>query len=163
MQQQEVDLIGQLEHDHHHLDRMVEAVNEAVQSSLRGKRTPQDIQSEVLEFLTVAEDEVYEHFDREEQGLFPFVVQIMPDAKPTVRELELAHDRMCGVLSRMHRIAIRDPDEFAEDFDAFVAIFARFEANYSKHSEDEWTLLNQLAQEVDEDAREELSDILRKL
>jgi iron-sulfur cluster repair protein YtfE (RIC family) len=142
---------------------MVEAVNDAVQAALRGERTPQEIQSEVIEFLTVAEDEIYEHFDREEQGLFPFVIKTMPDSEKRVRDLEMAHDRMCGVLSRMHRIADQAGEAFANDFDAFVAIFARFEANYSKHSKDEWHLLNELGQQVDDEDREELAEILRAL
>lgn len=163
MRQQEIDLIAQLEHDHHHLDRMVEAVDEAMQAALRGERSPDEIQGEILEFLSVAEDEIYEHFDREEQGLFPFVLETMPESTERIRSLESAHDRMCGALSRMNRLASQDASTFGEEFDAFVAIFARFEANYSKHSSNEWALLRELAERVDNDQRGRLADILRNL
>lgn len=163
MRQQEVDLIGQLEHDHHHLDKMVAAVSEAMQAALRGEREPLEIQAEILEFLSVAEDEVYEHFDREEQGLFPFVLERMPESAACVRALESAHDRMCGLLSRMNRIASQSGESFGEEFESFVAIFARFEANYSKHSKDEWKLLRELADHVDASDRDKLADLLRDL
>lgn len=163
MRQQEVDLIGQLEHDHHHLDKMVAAVSDAMQAALRGEREPAEIQAEIIEFLSVAEDEVYEHFDREEQGLFPFVLERMPDSAESVRALESAHDRMCGALSRMNRIASQESETFVEEFEPFVAIFARFEANYSKHSKDEWRLFRELADHIDDGDRDTLAELLRNL
>jgi hypothetical protein len=55
------------------------------------------------------------------------------------------------------------PAAFAQDFDAFVALFARFDANYSKHAIEEQAMLTSLMSTLGDDARAEISRLLAEI
>lgn len=157
------DPVARLEHDHIHLNRLVDDLRESTQAALRGECEALDLRGNLEEFIRVATDELFEHFDREETVLFPFLVENFPDIETTVSRLEAGHDRMCGLLSRMERMADADDDTFVADFDALIALFARFDANYVQHSREERALLRDLGLRLDVAQRKRVSALLREL
>lgn len=158
------DRFEQLRHDHLHLNRLVEDLRGSLQACLRGEADPVELFSEVEEFLAAAEEELFEHFDAEESALFPYVVEKLPETKPQIRSLENGHDKICGTLTRLERaVGHGDPSRFAEEIDAFVALFARFDANYSKHAIEEEALLRSLGEELDPASRNELARLLAEI
>lgn len=157
------DAVDQLHHDHVHLNRLVEGLRSSVQSCLRGEQDPADLQAEMREFVHVAQEELLEHFDTEETGLFPWITERFPDQSMIVAELEVAHDRLCGVMSRMARLVESAPEDFAHQLDATVALFARFDANYVKHARDERDLLQQLTSRLTPEMRREVDAMLAEL
>lgn len=161
--QHSAEVIGQLEHDHLIVERMVDDLREGVQSVLRGEREAVDLKDEFIEFLELAEEELYEHFDREEQVVFPFLAEQLPESQSSIERLSHAHDRMCGAMSRMQRLVELDDDEFSAQFDALVALFARFDANFGRHSREEIGLFQALGQRLQPADLERLQQMLREI
>ena len=158
------DVIGQLEHDHLFIERMVEELRDGIQGALRGDCDPADLLDTFIEFLDAADEELFEHFDREEQVVFPFLLENVPDAAESIRRLEYAHDRMCGATSRMQRIVNQgDPQAFLENFDTLVALFARFDANFGRHSREEIAIFHTLGNQLTRAQLETLQQMLAEI
>lgn len=157
-------IIGQLEHDHLVLERMVEDLRDEIQSALRGECEPAEVLETFIEFLSAADEELFEHFDREEQVVFPFLVENVPDAAESIRRLEYAHDRMCGAVSRLQRVVIEgDQQTFLENFDAIVALFARFDANFGRHTREEIALFRTLGEQLSSEQLVTLQEMLAEI
>lgn len=139
------DPVAQLEHEHQHLNRVVASIRESIAEALRGDHDLVTLRDEMVEFIELVREEVYSHFDREETGLFPYVSDILPELKPTIDSLSVAHDRICGVAARLERAVEQDQAAFEAGFDTVVALFARFDANYARHARDEQELIRSLA------------------
>jgi iron-sulfur cluster repair protein YtfE (RIC family) len=107
--------------------------------------------------MELAQEELFAHFEYEEVTLFPFLIEKMPDCRESVAELELAHDRMCGVVSRMSHMLGQGDEALTQNFDAFVVMFARFDANFVKHAREEWELLQRASTGLSEADRRTLA------
>jgi len=158
-----VDAVQRLEHDHIHLNRMVAGLREAIQECLQGDREPIELRDDFEEFLGLVQEELFEHFEREETGLFPYIAEQLPDLKPVVDALEIAHDRICGVASRMEHMINQGDDTFDQSFDLLVALFARFDANFIKHAREERELLRSLTGRLDATQRAHVAKLLAEL
>lgn len=157
-------VIDQLEHDHILVEKIVDDLREAIQSALRGECEIVELRDNFSEFVSVADEELFEHFDREEQVVFPFLIENVPGAEDSIRRLENAHDRMCGAMSRMQRLLDEDGDErFAENFDTMVALFTRFDANFVRHSREELALFRTLGQQLAPDQLATLKNMLAEI
>jgi iron-sulfur cluster repair protein YtfE (RIC family) len=159
----DLDPVEQLEHEHLHLNRVVESLREAFAEALRGERDLVDLRETLEEFLELAGEELYAHFDREESGLFPYLREILPDTAPTLDGLSVAHDRICGIVSRLEHHVRQGDDAFAAAFDAVTALFARFDANYARHARDEQGLIRSLAGRLDQQQRRDVARLLAEL
>lgn len=157
------DAVEILEHDHEQLNRLVAHLREAVQECLRGEMEPGELQEQLADFIGLAQDELVEHFDKEETGLFPFIADAFADQGDVIEKLERAHDRMCGVMLRLERLAELPPEGFAEQLDAVVALFARFDANFVQHARDERNLLNSLSTRLTAEQRRNIDRMLAEL
>lgn len=157
-------VIDQLEHDHLVVEKIVGDLREAIQSALRGECEVLELRDTFSEFISVADDELFEHFDREEQVVFPFLIEKVPGAADSIRRLENAHDRMCGAMSRMQRIIDESDDEaFTEGFDTLVALFTRFDANFVRHSREELALFHTLGEQLNPEQLETLKAMLAEI
>lgn len=157
-------VIDQLEHDHLIVEKIVADLREAIQSALRGEREPIELRDTFAEFLSVADEELFEHFDREEQVVFPYLTDTIPNAADAILRLENAHDRMCGAMIRMQRIVDEADDErFTEGFDALVALFTRFDANFVRHSKEELNLFRTLGEQLTDAQLATLKDLLAEI
>ncbi len=142
--------------------RVVATLRDAINAVLRGERAAGDIADEVSAFLEVAEEEIFEHFDREEQALFPFLRTVMSDMEASIARLERGHDTMCGVITRISRIAGSE-NALTENFETLVALFARFDANFVSHSEAEWSIIRRIAEQLNADERRRLGELLSEI
>lgn len=163
MDSQHPDAVSALEHDHEHLNRLVAHLRESVQQCLRGESEPEELQEQLSDFIGLAQEELVEHFDKEETGLFPFIAEAFDDQADVVEKLERAHDRMCGVLLRLERLVEQPTEVFAEHLDAAVALFARFDANFVQHARDERHLLNSLSERLTAEQRKTIDRMLAEL
>jgi hemerythrin-like domain-containing protein len=159
----DVDPVHQLEHDHVHLNRMVASLREALDDTLRGEREMTQLRDDLIEFIELVRDEVYPHFDREETGLFPYIGELFADLQPRIESLSTAHDRICGVASRLEFALSQDIAAFEASFDTIVALFARFDANYARHAREEQELIRSLAGRLTEPQRREVARLLAEL
>ena len=158
-----VDPVRQLAHDHVHLNRVVDATREAVQQALRGEMDTEELTDALREFLDLVAEEMYEHFELEETQLFPYVLELFPDKQPVVERLEQAHDRMCGVCSRIERLVEAGPRHIEQNYDTLVSLFARFDANYIKHAGDEHALIDDLAARLGPEERARAPALLAEI
>lgn len=158
-----IDPVQQLEHEHVHLNRMVASLREAVDETLRGERETSQLRDDLLEFIELVRDEIYPHFDREETGLFPYISEILPALRPNVESLAVAHDRICGVASRLEFLVSQDQEAFDASFDSIIALFARFDANYARHAREEQELIRSLAGQLSDPQRREVARLLAEL
>jgi iron-sulfur cluster repair protein YtfE (RIC family) len=143
------DPVNDLAHDHLELNRRVIALGGAIAAS-RG-----DHAATLLEELR---DHLFDHFAREEEGLFPFVSEALPDLDDEVREMAIAHDMICGTLARMLHLAAS-----GAALSLVAELFGRFETAYARHADREATLLRALAQRLDADQRVSLAIVVRGL
>jgi hemerythrin-like domain-containing protein len=149
------DGIDRLEHDHIALSQRVLAVRSAVSRLQRGE----DVDAaETVAALALLADDLFEHFAREEEFLFPYIVAELPDQEPQVAQMQAAHDRICGAASRIVALAERGP--LAEQLALVLPLFARFDAEYMAHAQREAEFLRELASRLTTEQRRALAALL---
>jgi DUF438 domain-containing protein len=141
------DPIGQLTHDHGELNRRVIALGVLVQK-----------QADVDELLVPLRDlreQLFLHFAREEEGLFPFVLEHVVGFAERIHEMEIAHDTICGALARMVHLA-----QTSSSLATLSPMFERFETAYASHAQTEGELLATLATTLDAEQRTRLAALV---
>ncbi|MBL8719345.1 MAG: hemerythrin domain-containing protein [Myxococcales bacterium] len=143
-----VDPIVSLEHDHVHLSKLVAEVRRL----LVGEPVdPEQLQGA----LTALRDDLFDHFGREEESLFPYLRSVLPELAPSLAELESAHDKICGGVTRMLAALHGGGPRPA-------AVFARFDAEYGDHARRESELLRGLDARLDPAQRAAVAAMLRE-
>lgn len=145
------DPVGDLAHDHAELNGRVLELGAIVS----GRRKPE---SSLVMSLSELREQLFLHFAREEEGLFPFVSQQFPDLADQVHTMAVAHDAICGAVARMFHLASAEAAP-----SAFRAVFDRFEAAYATHAIAESELLRNLEGRFDADQRTQLALLVRDL
>jgi hypothetical protein len=158
-----MDAVQRLEHDHQHLNRIVESLRNSLQESLRGERDVNEVAEELEEFLRLVNEELFAHFEREESVLFPWVIEHFPDTRDAIASMESAHDRICGAASRLDYLSGQGRAAVAQSFDTAVALFARFDANFIKHATEEHEFIRALDQRLTAEQREQVAQMLDEL
>ncbi|MDQ3337815.1 MAG: hemerythrin domain-containing protein [Myxococcota bacterium] len=141
------DPIAQLTHDHGELNRRVIALGVQMQ-----KRADVDA---LLVPLRDLREQLFLHFAREEEGLFPFVLENLAELGDRIHEMELAHDAICGALARMVHLA-----QTSSPIASFTPLFDRFETAYATHAQMEGELLATLATKLDGEQRTRLAALV---
>ena len=153
------DPLDELEHDHGRLSALVFEILNALESKLS---PPPPVQQAWLhEHLVELREALLLHFAREEEGLFPFVQEHFAEAAPRVADMSVAHDGMCGSITRMAYLAEPGIDSFAKRIPAITASFTRFLEGYVNHSRIETELVEELAQRLDAGQRAALAELIR--
>lgn len=150
------DPVAELVHDHADINRRVLGVGAAIRALDRN-----DGQGMALALVTrlgELRELLFLHFAREEEGLFPFVAETVPELADQVHAMAIAHDAICGGLARMYHLAAANAD-----LTMILAVFGRFEASYGSHAETEAELLRRLSDRLDSAQRAELSELVRGL
>lgn len=106
--------------------------------------------------LDAVMEELFEHFAREEEGLFPYLLEQMPDQADTIAQLQAAHDRICGAASRLKALA-------PEQIDLAVTLFKRFDAEYTGHAQREADFLRNLGSRLSAAQHDSLAKILASI
>jgi iron-sulfur cluster repair protein YtfE (RIC family) len=150
-----------VEHDHVHLSRQIAALHAEV-TSLRAAGAPMEpMADDLVQALVALSEELFDHFAREEEGLFPLVLQHAPDLAGSVASLVEGHDRICGAASRL--LALRDRAPTAGTLDLAAALFQRLVEVYAEHSGREIELLAALAPRLDASARAEIAALVAEM
>lgn len=113
---------------------------------------------DVVQALVELSEELFEHFAREEEELFPFVVRRLPDLAPKVASLVEGHDRICGAASRL--LALKDRAPTAGNLDLAASLFQRLVDVYADHSGREIELFAAIAPRLDAAALEEIATMM---
>lgn len=146
------DPVSDLAHDHAELNRRVLDLG-AIIGGRRAAREPT-----LATRLSDLREHLFLHFAREEEGLFPFVAEQLPELAQQVDAMALAHDAICGALARMCHMAASEAQP-----SALLRVFERFEAAYATHASSEGELLRTLEGRLDADQRTQLAALVRGL
>ncbi len=147
------DPLHELSHDHRHLSELVLEVRALLGDGPLGDGD----RAELADAVARLHDELLVHFAREEEGLFPFVLERLADLGSRVETLRAGHDSVCGALSRLHHAIGHGTAGAWRD------TFARFESLYGAHAREEISVLREVAARLDAAARVELDAILEGL
>ncbi len=157
------DPVRQFEHSHANLTRLAFEVRDMVRAGPGGQAAP-DTRGRLLAGLEVLREELLRHFANEEEGLFPFVRQNVPQKASVVDRLQDAHDTICGSLVRLtHLVEHVKPEGLDATRPALVALHERFEKAYAAHSQEETVLFEGLGRTLDHRQRGALAEILQGL
>jgi iron-sulfur cluster repair protein YtfE (RIC family) len=144
------DAIDNLAHDHADLNRRVLELG-----ALIGSDEPAIVAKTKLDNLR---DQLFLHFAREEEGLFPFVADHVPDLADRVHAMEIAHDTICGAVARMCHLLATGTTPVT-----LRPMFDRFAAAYGGHAKVESDLLRELRDRLDDEQRRALAALVRDL
>jgi Hemerythrin HHE cation binding domain len=158
--------IQDFQHSHADLSRAVVAIGLALRD---GKRT-----SELVREIDALRDELVTHFSREEEGLFPFLVDRVPSLQGAVDAVRLGHDIVCGAIVRLSHAAALSTGSSAPPSmppssnvkaagESIGALFERFEKHYAEHAQEEGRLLASAAAHLSESDQTELRALLEGL
>lgn len=150
------DPVQDLVHDHADINRRVLALGTAIRALDRNDGNGMALA--LVNRLGELRELLFLHFAREEEGLFPFVAETVPELAEQVQAMAMAHDAICGGLARMYHLASANAD-----LGVVLAVFARFETVYASHADAEAGLLRQLTARLDLEQRARLSDLVRGL
>lgn len=146
------DGIQQLTHDHIALNHQVVATA----SLVRGFESHGvGVGSALLTTLAELREQLFTHFAREEEGLFPFVAEAVPEIAERVHAMTIAHDTICGALVRTFHLAKSDAS-----LTTIAAVFERFVEAYAAHASSETALLDELGARLDDQQRTRLASLV---
>jgi hypothetical protein len=150
------DLVQDLVHDHADINRRVFALGSTIRALDRDNGNGMALA--LVTRLGELRELLFLHFAREEEGLFPFVAEAVPELAEQVHAMSLAHDAICGGLARMYHLSAANAE-----LGLITAVFTRFEAAYATHAETEAALLTTLSSRLDPDQRARLWELVRGL
>lgn len=159
------DPIDELSHDHRHLSELALEVRALLASGTFGAHE----RAELADAVGRLRDELLVHFAREEEGLFPFVLDRHADLRARVETLRAGHDSVCGAVSRLHYAVGHASHVGHEDAPsgaaprAWLDAFTRFEGLYGVHAREEMAVLREVSAKLDPSARAELKALLEGL
>lgn len=141
------DAVEDLVHDHADINRLVLETSRALYSG----------DHDALEDrLLQLQEQLFRHFAREEEGLFPFASDAAPQFAADMEALLAAHDTICGIVARMASLLETDDTPW----DKITALFGRFETTYAAHAAGEAELLERLGSALTGDQRAKLAQVL---
>lgn len=153
------DPLHELSHDHRHLSELALEVRALFGDGPLGDGE----RAELADAVARLHDELLVHFAREEEGLFPFVLERLAELGPRVETLRAGHDSVCGAISRLHHAIGHGAAASAGAEAGWRETFSRFESLYSAHAREEIAVLRDVAARLDAAARVELDAILEGL
>lgn len=144
-----------MEHDHLQLSRQITVLHGEIAALRRAGAPIEPMADDLVQALVALSEDLFEHFAREEEGLFVLIVERAPDLAPAVASLIEGHDRICGAASRL--LALRDRAPTAGTIDLAASLLQRLVDVYAEHSSREIELLGRLSARLDESARAEIA------
>lgn len=151
-----IDPVQDLVHDHADINRRVFALGSTIRALDRDDGD--GLALALVTRLGELRELLFLHFAREEEGLFPFVCESVPELADQVHAMALAHDAICGGLARMYHLAAANAE-----LPTLLAVFTRFESAYASHAEVEGKLLHTLSGRLDPEQRARLAELVRGL
>jgi hypothetical protein len=150
----EPDPVATLVHDHAAINRIMLELSREMEALRKGEEVNLDLADE----LHALRDLLFLHFAQEEEGLFPFVAEVLPALADQVAAMSAAHDGICGGLSRLVHML-----ETQADAATMLGVFDRFEHAYGEHARQESLLLSAVDREASPEQRAQLAELVRGL
>ncbi len=150
-----------LEHDHVHLSRLVSELRAFVRALEQAGDAPAELRDEIVAALTSIRDDLFDHFARVEEVLFPYLEQVLPDLREPLAKLEGAHDRICGGVSRLLALAEKGDETLRQQAALVRQLFDRFDREYGEHARGESELLRGIGVRLDDDQRRHVRELMR--
>jgi hypothetical protein len=141
-----IDPMRVLVHDHGDIDRRVVEID-----TLFSQPSGMTLATKLGELCDV----LFVHFAREEEALFPFVVEALPELQHDVRAMELAHDVICGALARACELS-----RAGEAGTTVERLFRRFQNAYAEHARVELAVLQAVEHRLDGRQRARLATLV---
>jgi hypothetical protein len=148
------DSVHALGHDHLEINRQVLAVGALLRKLQRDGNAASVLVTALGELCEL----LFFHFAREEEGVFPFIADAIPELAERARAMSIAHDTICGALARTFHLASAGGDVVA-----IVTMYERFEVTYASHASLEASLLEDLDARLDPAQRATLVAMLKGL
>ncbi|MCC6647725.1 MAG: hemerythrin domain-containing protein [Polyangiaceae bacterium] len=155
------DTLLSLEHDHAELHRSVVELGSLARALRAGQGSVDDARAQLIDLVAVLSEDLFGHFSREEEVLFPYVQAAVPELSGEVQALVTGHDAVCGALARLARLA--QSDAVASQISLVCAAADRVAEGYTAHARDERALLSSLATRLTPAQRAELTERARGL
>jgi hypothetical protein len=150
------DPVQDLAHDHADINRRVIGLAATIRTL--GRDDSDGMALALVPQFGELRELLFLHFAREEEAVFPFVTEAVPDLGPQVAAMALAHDTICGSVARMCHLAAANAE-----LTVIAAVFARFESAYASHAEVEAAFLQLLGRRLDREQRTGLAELVRGL
>lgn len=151
-----IDPVQDLVHDHADINRRVFALGSTIRALECNNGDGMALA--LVTRLGELRELLFLHFAREEEGLFPFVSETVPELADQVHAMAMAHDAICGGLARMYHLAAANAE-----LSTVLAVFTRFETAYASHAEVEGKLLHTLSSRLGPEQRAQLAELVRGL
>jgi hypothetical protein len=149
------DPVRDFEHDHARLGALLSEVRELIQS-LQKKGRFDEVHGALCSRLDDLREELLFHFVREEEALFPFIAEQLPDLRDAVARLQSSHDTICGTVLRMSHMT----GALSGRLPRFLVLFERFEEAYSIHARDEREVLRNAGSRLGPEQRRLLAELV---
>jgi hemerythrin-like domain-containing protein len=155
-----VDPIESLAHDHRELNGLLVAVHEALVRVERGQSQLDDEIHEIRDGIEVFREALLEHFAREQEGILPFVLTLLPESSERVDRLIAEHDRIAEFVTKIVDEVGRS--DTADASARFRAALTRFDELYAAHAKTELAFFKDVTTALsgDRDATERLRALL---
>lgn len=135
-------------------------MHEALARIERGQSKLDDELHEMTDGLEAFREELLEHFDREQEGAFPWLANRLPRERARVDELIAQHDRIAESINTVVSDLLEQGT--SADVSKWSEALARFDVLYAEHSKSELAFFRDVttALEDDEDATQKLRELL---
>ena len=155
-------------HEHDHQERLLDDLLAIIEtwSGLKNNEVENNPKSldDAREALNLLKEDTYEHFEREEHGLFSNLRTDYPELGTELDAMTKAHDVICRQLEALDEIlnSATDNSPLTVRADAAAAI-KRLEVLQKKHTQHEWGVISRLLERLDDARRSVILQQLREL
>jgi iron-sulfur cluster repair protein YtfE (RIC family) len=147
-----------LENDHFRLGSEVAQLHDRI-TQLRADAASDAARTEVVPVIARLLEQLFAHFAREEEVLFPYLQSAGLLSPTQLAQLLSAHDRICGTAARIHGLAVASKLS-QDDLGLLFSLFERFESEFTAHSEFEGEFLANVASSLDSEHESHLAELL---
>lgn len=155
-------------HDHGHLTALLEDLTKVFQRLVeRGTQaigeSGDPLLDEAREILALLKEDTYEHFEREEHAFFPNLHANYPELREDLRALHHAHDEICEQIETVWRLLAAASSDDTAQLDQLSESQERLTSLYEAHTTDEWQLIRELLDRLDEASRAVILEQLKEI
>ena len=154
-------------HDHSHLMALLQDLDRALVIWSAADRISDEQESgslpDIREILELLKDDTFEHFEREEHGLFPNLRESYPHLDEEIAGLHRAHDEICEAIEALERQLQTAKDGLPESRARAVAAGQRLGQLYWSHTAVEWEMIRNLLDQLDERQRAVIVEQLKEI
>lgn len=145
-----------IDHDHAHLNALLRDLDRALEDwhedTVNEEMTPLE---EAREIISLLKEDSFEHFEREEHGLFPNLKAEYPELTEDLDGLGVAHNEICDHLVRLdNRLQSASEDLSHTERAITAAAGKRLGALFWAHTAIEWKIIRDLLERVDDGRRD---------